>query len=39
MAALDGVIAYLVTDPDLPLQETIADFVSTFVRSHEGGRQ
>ena len=38
MAALDGVVAYLVADSAFSLRDTISDFIETFVRAHQGGR-
>lgn len=35
MAALDGIIGYLVLDKNLDLKKTIDDFIETFVRTYE----
>ncbi|MBP7737295.1 MAG: TetR/AcrR family transcriptional regulator [Spirochaetes bacterium] len=34
MAALDGVIGYLILDKDLQLEKTVSDFIETFITIH-----
>ncbi len=35
MAALDGIISYLVLDKDLQLERTISDFIDTFINNYK----
>ncbi len=35
MAALDGIIGYLILDKDLQLEKTVSDFIETFVTIHK----
>jgi len=35
MAALDGIIGYLIIDAELVLEQTIEDFTETFITTYK----